>query len=196
LLQLAVDFRAVAGGKDHRFLHLRQLAQRTQHFRDLFAVERELFPDIDRRGLVIDAEREEGHFLRARRLEKRRIRLTQRASGDGCYSAVRVSTRDCMTAARNLAPLLLAGWLAGCAAPLPAPREPLADADYHIFMGELALARGQNHVAVDEYRDAATRLADPAIARRGMMIAVHADDLAAARELVARWAELAPGDAE
>ncbi|HLU60995.1 MAG TPA: tetratricopeptide repeat protein [Gammaproteobacteria bacterium] len=101
-----------------------------------------------------------------------------------------------MTAARNLAPLLLAGWLAGCAAPLPAPREPLADADYHIFMGELALARGQNHVAVDEYRDAATRLADPAIARRGMMIAVHADDLAAARELVARWAELAPGDTE
>src|SRR5690606_121216 len=44
--------------------------------------------------------------------------------------------------------------------------------------------------------DAATRLADPAIARRGMMIAVHADDLAAARELVARWAELAPGDTE
>lgn len=102
-----------------------------------------------------------------------------------------------MVAARNAFLLLLTGsLLAGCAKQAQAPRDPLAEGDYHVLMGELALARGQNLVAVDQYRAAAAALPDPGIARRGMMIAIHADDTVAARILADRWAALAPQDPE
>lgn len=92
----------------------------------------------------------------------------------------------------------MAALLAGCAASPPAP-EPVSgppSAEYHLVMGELALARQRPDVATAEYAAAAGALDDAGVARRAMLIALHAGDRRAAHRAADRWESLAPEDLE
>lgn len=85
------------------------------------------------------------------------------------------------------------------AAPLGA--EPVMDTDrqitYHVFMGELAVERGDEKTATREYLAAARLSPDPTLAAHAAILAYGAGDDAAALEAARRWQALAPdnGDA-
>lgn len=86
--------------------------------------------------------------------------------------------------------------LGGCtSAPVTTPARP-ATADYHLLMGELALARGAPATALEQYLLATARLDDPDVARRTMLIALSAGNEAAAHTAADHWEALAPGDME
>lgn len=63
-------------------------------------------------------------------------------------------------------------------------------------MGEIALMRGASDVALEQYQRASVRMNDPEISRRATLIALGADDEAAARLAADRWEERAPADIE
>lgn len=93
--------------------------------------------------------------------------------------------------------------LAACAGPQPAPSGPdeLApdfgqpgEADYHLFMAEIALQRDQPALAATEYLRAARASDDPEIAARATRIAAAYGTRAEGRQAARRWAELAPDD--
>ena len=90
--------------------------------------------------------------------------------------------------------LTLFACLNGCAtapSPLPPPSP-----DYHLLLGELALLRDQRDIAAAEYAAAANVLNDVGVARRATLLALHAGDIASARQAVDRWEALAPDDLE
>lgn len=82
-------------------------------------------------------------------------------------------------------------------APAPArnvvlgPQTALA---YHVFAGELALQRGAQSTAVQQYAQAAMRSTDPDLAAHAAMLAYRAGDDPLALGLSRHWLELAPGD--
>ncbi len=106
-----------------------------------------------------------------------------------------------------LLPVLLL-LLAGCAAPGPATSEPSAsdpeqlapdfgqpgEADYHLFMAEIALQRDLPALAATEYVRAARASDDPEIAARATRIAATHGTPAEGLDAASRWAELAPDD--
>lgn len=86
--------------------------------------------------------------------------------------------------------------LAACTAtPGPSPVPP-PGADYHLLMGEIALARNLPDVAVAQYAEASRRTGNAGTARRATLIAVHAGNFDAARAAADRWETLAPNDVE
>ncbi|MGH8377786.1 MAG: tetratricopeptide repeat protein, partial [Gammaproteobacteria bacterium] len=96
--------------------------------------------------------------------------------------------------------------LAGCAAAparSPPPELPVSSAAfstpeqalvYHVFMGELALQRGQTEVAAQQYAQAAQSSDDPALAAQATILAYQAGDNSLALELNQHWRTLAPND--
>lgn len=84
--------------------------------------------------------------------------------------------------------------LGGCAGRAERGIQPAHD--FHLIMGELALLREQPHVAVEQYLLAALQMNDPGVARRGLMIAIHADDMDSAQVLADHWEALQPDDNE
>jgi tetratricopeptide (TPR) repeat protein len=90
--------------------------------------------------------------------------------------------------------------LAGCAANAPksAVTAPQAfhDVDqeisYHVFMGELAVGRGDPKDAVQEYQAAAKLSTDPSLASHAAVLAYGDGDMADALALARRWRALAP----
>ncbi len=85
--------------------------------------------------------------------------------------------------------LLLA--LAACAAQPPAA---IADPTAALLRAESLLAAGESDAAVDAYLAAARGSDDPALLGRAATVAAAVDRGAEARDLVERWAELAPDD--
>jgi len=85
------------------------------------------------------------------------------------------------------------------AAPLGA--EPVMDTDrqitFHVFMGEVAVERGDQATAVQEYLAAARLSPDPTLASHAAILAYGTGNDAAALEAARRWQTLAPdnGDA-
>ncbi|HEX7046635.1 MAG TPA: tetratricopeptide repeat protein [Gammaproteobacteria bacterium] len=92
--------------------------------------------------------------------------------------------------------LLLGGCATHPAVPEPTgkPSAPVSD-NYHLIMGELALARGKRSAASMEYLAALGR-EEPGLARRATLIALLAGETPAARMAADRWEQLAPHDLE
>jgi len=67
---------------------------------------------------------------------------------------------------------------------------------YHVFMGELAVERGQGEVAAREYLSAAQLSPDPTLASHAAILGYSAGDDALALEAAHRWQALAPGNAD
>ena len=63
LLRAAIHFRAVAGGNDGCFAHGLLVDQIAQRHRHAVGIERDAFPHLERRGLMINAESEQLHRL-------------------------------------------------------------------------------------------------------------------------------------
>jgi tetratricopeptide (TPR) repeat protein len=90
--------------------------------------------------------------------------------------------------------------LAGCVAIAPksavvAPqafRSMDQEISYHVFMGELAVGRGDAKDAVQEYQAAARISTDPSLAAHAAVLAYGDGDLADALTLARRWQALAP----
>lgn len=76
----------------------------------------------------------------------------------------------------------------------PPPAPPTAD--FHLLLGELALARGVPVTALEQYLLASARLDDPGVSRRAMFIALSAGNEAAAHAAADQWEALAPRDME
>lgn len=72
--------------------------------------------------------------------------------------------------------------------------EPQATLAYHVFAGELALQRGEQRTAAQQYAKAAMLSPDPELAAHAAMVAYRAGDDPLALDLSRRWLELAPGD--
>ena len=97
--------------------------------------------------------------------------------------------------------LVLAGCVAAptrLSAPLPQPatgrRAPAQALVYHVFMGELALQRGNRRQAVQQYARAAELSGDPALAEHAVVLAYQAGDDQLALDLSRHWLTLAPKD--
>ena len=94
--------------------------------------------------------------------------------------------------------------LAGCAASesKPAATAPQAfrgadqEIAYHVFMGELAVGRGDPRDAVQEYQAAARISPDPSLAAHAAVLAYGDGDLIDALALARRWQVLAPDSAD
>ncbi|MGH8399242.1 MAG: tetratricopeptide repeat protein, partial [Gammaproteobacteria bacterium] len=96
--------------------------------------------------------------------------------------------------------------LSGCAvtpARNPPPTPPASSANfstpehalvYHVFMGELALQRGESEVAAQQYGQAAQSSADPTLAEQATILAYQAGNDRLALELNQHWRALAPKD--
>ncbi|MGH8283914.1 MAG: tetratricopeptide repeat protein [Gammaproteobacteria bacterium] len=96
--------------------------------------------------------------------------------------------------------------LAGCAAAparSPSAAHPASSAafstpeqalTYHVFMGELALQRGESEIAAGQYARAAQSSVDPTLAEQATILAYQAGDDRLALELSQRWRTLAPKD--
>jgi tetratricopeptide (TPR) repeat protein len=105
---------------------------------------------------------------------------------------------------RRLTIVCLVSLLAGCAASAPKPTvtPPQAfrgvdeEISYHVFMGELAVGRGDTKDAVQEYQAAARISTDPSLAAHAAVLAYGSGDLIDALELARRWQVLAPGSAD
>ena len=93
--------------------------------------------------------------------------------------------------------------LAGCVAvprrlpaPLPQPatrfHTPAQALTYHVFMGELALQRGDRRQAVQQYARAAELGSDPTLAEHAVVLAYQAGDDRLALNLSRHWLTLAP----
>jgi tetratricopeptide (TPR) repeat protein len=91
--------------------------------------------------------------------------------------------------------------LAGCAANAPKPVAATApqafrgvdqEISYHVFMGELAVGRGDAKDAVQEYQAAARLSTDPGLAAHAAVLAYGDDDLDDALTLARRWQALVP----
>ena len=67
---------------------------------------------------------------------------------------------------------------------------------YHVFMGELAVERGDQKTAVREYLSAALLSPDPGLASHAAVLAYGAGNDAAALEAARRWRVLAPKDSD
>ena len=61
LVGVAIDFGAVAGGEDRRFLHRAMIDQIEQRLFQTFGVKRHLLANGERCGVVVDAESEKLH---------------------------------------------------------------------------------------------------------------------------------------
>lgn len=72
--------------------------------------------------------------------------------------------------------------------------EPQTALAYHVFTGELALQRGEQRTAAQQYAKAAMLSPDPELAAHAAMVAYRAGDDPLALDLSRRWLELAPGD--
>src|SRR5690242_968438 len=97
--------------------------------------------------------------------------------------------------------LLLAGCAAGGAKPAvsAAPQAFRAvdqEIAYHVFMGELAVGRGDAKDAVQEYQAAARISMDPSLAAHAAVLAYGDGDLIDALALARRWQTLAPDSAD
>lgn len=94
----------------------------------------------------------------------------------------------------------IAAWLLAAALPFAAgaaeipPNSGQSGIFYHVFMGELALQRGQHGVAVQEYAQAATQSSDPTLAQQAVTLAYQAGNNRLALELDHHWLALAPRD--
>ena len=108
---------------------------------------------------------------------------------------------------RRLTIACLVSVLAGCAASAAkpvaiAPHAPQAfrgvdeEISYHVFMGELAVGRGDAKDAVQEYQAAALISTDPSLAAHAAVLAYGNGDLIDALALARRWQVLAPGSAD
>lgn len=75
---------------------------------------------------------------------------------------------------------------------------PALDTDrqitYHVFMGELAVGRGDQKTAAQEYLSAARLSPDPSLASHAAVLAYGAGDDPGALEAARRWRTLAPKD--
>ncbi|MGB9429836.1 MAG: tetratricopeptide repeat protein [Gammaproteobacteria bacterium] len=94
--------------------------------------------------------------------------------------------------------------LAGCAAApvrVPTPAPPASSATfstpeqaltYHVFMGELALQRGDRQVAAQQYAQAAQLSDDPGLSEHATVLAYKSGNDTLALDLSHRWLQLAP----
>ncbi|HEY1772270.1 MAG TPA: tetratricopeptide repeat protein [Gammaproteobacteria bacterium] len=105
---------------------------------------------------------------------------------------------------RHLTIACLVSLLAGCAASVPKPAASAPPAfrgvdqeiAYHVFMGELAVGRGDAKDAVQEYQAAARLSTDPSLAAHAAVLAYGDGDLIDALALARRWQTLAPNSAD
>lgn len=117
----------------------------------------------------------------------------------GCYSAAfkpaspPSAMRHPNSLLRCFCVLLVLGGCTG--APVSPPAAP-PTADFHLLMGEVALARGVPVTALEQYLLASARLDDPGISRRAMFIALSAGNESAAHAAADQWEALAPRDME
>lgn len=72
------------------------------------------------------------------------------------------------------------------------PLSKQAQIHYHILAGELALQRGRNTVAAQQYLAALRLWPTPQLAQRTVNIALYTNDMALEREATQRWVTIAP----
>lgn len=102
-----------------------------------------------------------------------------------------------MTLRRLLIPALICAGLPPLAA---AAAEPPTGTDqevvYHVFMGELAVERGDGKTAAQEYLSAARLSADPTLSSHAAIVTYGVADYAASLEAARRWQSLAADKAD
>ena len=182
-----VQFGAVAGGQQHRLMHLRQPAQGGERGGQCVRGKRHLLAQGDRRGLVVDAEDVQAH----------RVTISVQVPALSCRHdpiLYRPGSRreSSMPMPHRFLPrlLLCVALLAGAAGAHAAasPQDPLEAS----IAGEFALQAGQLPEAARQYLQAARSASDPVLAERATRIALLANEDALARESYGLWQSLAP----